>query len=55
MIQQWEYETYLTFLEWAENKYNLKLMGSQGWELIAVVRHLIIFKQYIFKRPKSIS
>lgn len=55
MIQEWEYETWLTLMEWNEVKSNLVLMGSQGWELVAVVKHLIIFKQYIFKRPKKIA
>lgn len=51
--QEWEYETWFTFFEMEDVRKNLLLMGSQGWELTTVVRHLLIFKQYIFKRPKQ--
>ncbi len=54
-IQQWEYETMVSILDWTSGgsiENNLKLMGSQGWELVTIKTFLFIFDTYTFKRPK---
>lgn len=54
MIKKWEYETMDSISVWTMGgglKNDLKLMGSQGWELVCVKSYLLIFKIYIFKRP----
>lgn len=54
-IQQWEYETLsdLTFGRVIRLKDNLRLMGSQGWELCFIFKWCFVFTTFIFKRPKQ--
>ena len=50
---QWEYEMMDSILTWTMGgglKSDLKLMGSQGWDLVSVSPFLFIFRLYIFKR-----
>jgi hypothetical protein len=55
-VQQWEYEAFVSILDWTSGggvKSDLKLMGSQGWELVIIKTFCFIFDTYYFKRPKQ--
>ena len=55
-VQQWEYETIDSIGVWTMGgglRNDLNLMGSQGWELVSTSSFLLIFRIFIFKKPKA--